>query len=152
MTKIIRSILISLLIGLTLSIFFSAIFAEGQYYPLNPISTVGQFYFAHFSEPAIMTISIILWLLIGLAFYIGSLIFNATDWSITKATILHFMVTYFGFLPLAILAGWFPITLTYLIFFTIMFIVIYVVIWLMSYFKNKNYVKAINHELQQKHH
>ncbi|MBO1198677.1 DUF3021 domain-containing protein [Staphylococcus simiae] len=150
MTKIIRSIFISLLIGLTLSILFSALYAQGHYYPLNPVSTIGQFYFTHFSEPAIMTIAIILWLLIGFVFYIGSLIFNATDWSITTATILHFIVTYFGFLPLAILAGWFPITIINLLFFTVIFIAIYIVIWLINYFKNKNYVRAINQELQQK--
>ncbi|EHJ08856.1 DUF3021 domain-containing protein [Staphylococcus simiae] len=150
--KFFSSMLISLLIGLTLSIFFSVLYAQGQYYPLNPMSTIGQFYFTYFSEPTIMIISIVLWLLIGFVFYIGSLIFNATDWSITTATMSHFIVTYFGFLPLAILAGWFPITIINLLFFTIIFIAIYIIIWLINYFKNKRYVQAINQELQQKRH
>jgi hypothetical protein len=41
------------------------------------------------------------------------------QYGITKATIVHFITTYVGFLPLAILAGWFPLTINYLIIFTI---------------------------------
>ncbi|MGC9651333.1 DUF3021 family protein [Staphylococcus warneri] len=67
-----------------------------------------QFITIIFSEPIIMLISMSIWMLIGLLFSFNSLIFNATDWSITKSTFVHFICSYFPFTILAILAGWFP--------------------------------------------
>lgn len=144
-----NSLFISLIIGLSLSLFFSMLFADGKYYPLNPQSTIGILYYNHFTETTVMLISIILWLLIGVVFFLGDFIFKYTDWSITKATIMHFITTYVGFLPLAMLAGWFPLTAHYLIIFTIIFIVVYVLIWIIQFFKNKNYVDTINKQLKQ---
>ena len=69
--------------------------------------------------------------------FLGDFIFKYTDWGITKATIVHFITTYVGFLPLAILAGWFPLTINYLIIFTIIFIVVYTLIWIIQFFKTR---------------
>ncbi|WP_141708418.1 DUF3021 domain-containing protein, partial [Staphylococcus aureus] len=87
--------------------------------------------------------------LIGVVFILGDFIFKYTDRGITKATIVHFITTYVGFLPLAILAGWVPLTINYLIIFIIIFIVVYTLIWIIHFFNNKNYVDTINDQLKQ---
>lgn len=150
MTKLYKFLSIPLLIGLTLSIIFSYIHAEGEYYPLSPISTLGKFYYAHFTEPTVMLISIILWLLIGLLFYLTSFIFTHTDWSITRATLLHFIFSYIGLLPIVILAGWFSIKISNFLIFTFYFIIIYLMIWIKSYFTNNKYVTEINRQLNKR--
>ncbi|MVI56143.1 DUF3021 family protein, partial [Staphylococcus aureus] len=75
-----NSLFISLIIGLSLSLFFSMLFADGKYYPLNPQSTIGIWYYTNFTETTVMLISIILWLLIGVVFFLGDFIFKYTDW------------------------------------------------------------------------
>ena len=60
-----------------------------------------------------------------------------TDWGITKATIVHFITTYVGFLPLAILAGWFPLTINSLIIFYYYLIVVYTLIWIIQFLKQE---------------
>ncbi|MGV1143727.1 DUF3021 family protein [Staphylococcus aureus] len=44
-------------------------------------------------------------------FTYGNLIFTDTDWSITKQTVVHFILMMILFVPLAILAGWFHLNL-----------------------------------------
>ncbi|MDT4070145.1 DUF3021 domain-containing protein, partial [Staphylococcus aureus] len=48
-----NSLFISLIIGLSLSLFFSMLFADGKYYPLNPQSTIGILYYTHFTETTV---------------------------------------------------------------------------------------------------
>ncbi|MCF7523552.1 DUF3021 domain-containing protein [Levilactobacillus brevis] len=71
---------------------------------------------------------------IGLLFGLTSLIFFNEDWSIARQTIWHFGLSYLGFTPLAILAGWFPLNVTWLLLYTLIFIGIYLVIWTYSIF------------------
>ena len=147
MKNIYKSLSISLMIGLLLSNFFSFLYANGHYHPLSPSSTMGTIYYHHFSEPIIMLISMSIWMLIGLLFSFNSLIFNATDWSITKSTFVHFICSYFPFTILAILAGWFPLKMMSLVSYTIIFIGIYILIWFISYLKTKKEIKNINEKL-----
>ncbi len=82
-------------------------------------------------------------------FFLGDFIFKYTDWGITKASCGAFHNNVCRILPLAILAGWFPLTINSLIIFTIIFIVVYTLIWIIQFFKNKNYVDTINEQLKQ---
>ena len=54
-----NSLFISLIIGLSLSLFFSMLFADGKYYPLNPQSTIGILYYNHFTETTVIIFTII---------------------------------------------------------------------------------------------
>lgn len=151
MKNIYKSLFISLMIGLSLSIIFSYLYAEGNYHPLSPVSTIGKIYYQHLTEPIIMLLSILIWMLIGLLLSINNLIFSATDWGITKATIVHFICSYFPFTILAILAGWFPLKYDSLVFFTFTFIIIYIIIWFVSYIKTKKEILKINQQLKNSH-
>lgn len=150
MTSLSKSLFISLIIGLSLSIIFSMISNGEHYYPLAPDSTFGQLYYQHFNEPTVMLLSIIIWLLIGMVFFATNFIFTHTDWSITTATASHFVCSYLGFLPLATFAGWFNLDLSHITKFTIIFIIIYMIIWVVSFLKNRRYVNEINQQLQQR--
>lgn len=136
-------------IGTVISVIFSSIFGQGQYSPVSPVSLMGRIYEAHLSEPLIMLIAAVIWGMIGVLFGLASMIYDASDWSLLKKTVLHIVICYIGFLPLAILAGWFPLTLADILFFTGIFIFVYAIIWTVNYFKNKALVDMINKKLNQ---
>ncbi|MDT3959049.1 DUF3021 domain-containing protein [Staphylococcus kloosii] len=74
-----------------------------------------------------------------------------TDWRITKTTVMHFVISYIGFLPLAILSGWFPLYISAILMFTLIFIIIYFIMWYINYSKAKKMVAAINNVLKSEH-
>ena len=96
---------IGVLIGLAISLVFNYLNGSTTYYPSSP-NFVNQF--AHPLNS--VTVSVILWMLIGCVFGFGSLIFEFKNWSLLKKTIINFCAYYAGFAPLAILCGWFPLT------------------------------------------
>ncbi len=132
-------------IGTILSLVFSALNSTTTYYPSSPafVARLGG------SLPA-MTVSVIIWSAIGLVFSLGQLIFSVTDWGIAKSTVVHFCVTYCGFLPLAIFSGWFPLNAGYIGAFTIEFIIIYIIIYVISLTIAKKQVRAINDQLKKR--
>ena len=150
MRGIFRSSMLGIIIGLALSLVFSFIFGHGHYYPQSPVSTMGHLYYAHLNEPMIMLISIILWALIGILFFVGGLLYERAEWSLWKITIAHFILMLGGFFPLAILAGWFPLKVAPIISFVIIYIVIYSIIWIIQYQRNKKSVAEINRALNQR--
>ncbi|MEB6838005.1 DUF3021 domain-containing protein [Staphylococcus simulans] len=135
-------------IGITISLIFSFIFAQGQYESLSPVSTMGIYYRTHLSEVMTMFVCVIIWGLIGVLFTFAKIIYYKTDWSLLKTTLVHLVLCYVGFLPLAMLAGWFPLDLLNIIIFTLIFLFIYSMIWIINYIKNKRLVNEINHKLK----
>lgn len=150
MRKLYQFVSISLVIGLALSIIFSYINAGGEYYPISPVTTLGKLYYSHLSEPIVMLIAICLWLLIGALFYLANFFFSHTDWSITRSTLMHFMLSYIGLLPIGILSGWFSISVSNIFIFTFYFIIIYITIWIIEFLKSRKYVSEINNQLNKK--
>lgn len=147
MKRIKHSFAVGVLFGLSISIFFSLISGDGHYFPLSPESTMGEWYLSHFNETITMLISVIIWGCIGILFGQVNRIFEETDWSITRMTVIHFVVSYVGFVPLAILAGWFPLQLGAFFTFTIIFILIYIVIWVYHYKQSQKIVDEINQSI-----
>lgn len=136
-----------IVIGLIISLIMSAFFGEGAYLPVNPLSTFGAYYIQHFSNLTIMALSTVLWGMIGLLFYLTSKIFEQ-DWSLLRMTLTHFGLTALGFTPLAILAGWFLLSVGHLLTFFIQYAVIYGVIYVLQYRRMKHQVAAINQQLK----
>lgn len=123
---------IGIIIGLAFSIFFSYLAGSGIYYPSS--ST----FVSYFANPLdAVSISIVLWGLMGLVFGYGSMIFKIKGWSTLKQTVVNFLVYFVAFTPLAILAGWFTLNLSNLIGFTVIFIFAYafcwIIFWMISY-------------------
>ncbi|GHP14163.1 histidine kinase [Lentilactobacillus fungorum] len=132
-------------IGFVLSLIFSLLNGAVSYSPSTPK------FVAQFNGSLSATVfSALLWALMGIVFAVGSLIFTITDWSIAKMTIVHLAVTYFGFLPLAILAGWFPLNFVELGGFTIIFIVVYIAIYITSMIVARKEAESLNQKLRER--
>ena len=140
--------MIGITIGIALSLIFSFIFGQGQYVPLSPVSTIGELYHQHLSEPMIMLLCVIIWGCIGILFTLTDFIFTQTDWSLLKMTLIHSILSYAGFLPLAILAGWFPLDILNFLVFTLIFMLVYLIIWMINYIKNKRFIDMVNQKLK----
>lgn len=146
MKKYLLSASLGVTIGCLISIIMAGFFGGGYYLPVNPHSTMGAIYLERFSQPIIMLISVAIWGAIGILFQAADKIFEQ-DWSLMRMTVTHFLVTALGFTPLAILAGWFPVNLTGLLFFWLLFILIYALLFVINYKKMEASVQAINRHL-----
>lgn len=133
---------IGISIGLIYSILICYMIGINDYSPAPPIFT-DQFS----SSLNAMIVSVIIWGLIGTLFSSASMIFTDTDWSITKMTVIHFIITYLLFLPLSLLAKWYHLTFSNLLLFTAIFIGMYALYWMVGMLKTKKKIKEINAKL-----
>ncbi|WP_407884696.1 DUF3021 domain-containing protein [Furfurilactobacillus curtus] len=148
MRKIIAAILCGIPIGITvgfiISLFFSVIYRSQSYLPSTPT------FIAQFSSPLIATIvSSVLWALIGIVFSLTNLLFQVDSWSITRQTVGHFVLSYLGFTPLAILCGWFPKSIAWLALFSLIYLVIYIIVWFISMSIAQAEVRRLNRMFKQ---
>ncbi|MBI0111143.1 DUF3021 domain-containing protein [Lactobacillus sp. W8093] len=133
------------LYGLIVSLFFNFSNKNSVYYPSVPSFS------AKFATPLnAMTVSVILWSLMGLVFGFGSFVFVIRQWSILKRTIVSFIIYYIGFTPLAFLAGWFPANIVNFMIFTGLFILIYVAVWFIRSYRVIREIREINNKIKKK--
>ena len=59
MKKYILSASLGVSIGTIISIITSSIFGQGTYLPLNPLSTMGAYYLAQFTQTTVMLICVV---------------------------------------------------------------------------------------------
>ena len=97
-----------------------------------------------------MTVSVILWALMGLVFGFGSFVFAIRKWPLLKKTIINFIIYYIGFTPLAFLAGWFPLNIVNFMIFTGIFILIYITIWFIRSYTIGKEIREINNKIKNK--
>lgn len=147
MKIVVRGAMIGLLIGLVISIFYSYVFAAGEYYPMSPYSSSGQFFYSHVSETTTFIIALISWALIGVGFTLAAKVYQRDDWSIYKMTLIHFAIVLIFFLPLSVLSGWYPLQLGAILSFLIIFVIVYVLIWIISFVINSYRINKINSKL-----
>lgn len=133
---------IGIVIGLIISIMFSYAYGLTEYFPAPP-RFVDQFN----SPLQALVISVVIWALIGGVFSCTSLIFTDTDWSITKMSMVHCIVTYSLFLPLSLAARWYPLSLIGILIFTMYYIFIYLIMWTIFMLKAKREIQKINQHL-----
>lgn len=139
-----------ILIGLILSIIFSFIYSPSNYSPLSPNSLIGQFMRVHQVHGSLVLLySTVIWAAIGVLFSFGSRLFTK-DWSLLRATVTHFFLMLLGFVPLAILAGWFPLRWTFLLQLVPEFAIVYLIIWIVLYKRESKKVAHINQLLAHK--
>lgn len=140
---IINGVILGEFFGQLFSLLFSYLYGLNSYTPSTPTFT------NHFSRPLnAVLVSVILWGLMGLVFSAGALVYKNEHWSLRKRTIVNFTIYYCGFTPLAILAGWFPLTLINFVIFTGLFILVFVVTWFLDMHVTKREVSQINKEIK----
>lgn len=137
-------------IGIIISLIFSILISDGIYYPLNPHSFMGQIYAQNLTGLQTFIVVLIIWGIIGILFAFGDMIFSHTDMSVTMSTFTHFSLMLLVFIPLAILAGWFPFTAEGFVTFIILFVIIYAAIWVIARSKHRKMVEEINKKLKRK--
>ena len=133
------------LYGLIVSLCYNFFNQNSTYYPSDPSFTT------KFATPLnAMTVSVILWALMGLVFGFGSFVFAIRQWSLLKKTIINFIIYYIGFTPLAFLAGWFPLNIVNFMIFTGIFILIYITIWFIRSYTIRKEIREINNKIKKK--
>ena len=134
---------IGIVVGYLMALIFSWVFGSSSFYASRP-GVVDSFN----NSLTAATVSTGLWALIGLVFGFGGLIFDQEQWSITKQTVIHLLVTYVTFTPLAILCGWFPLNLGWIGIYTLIFIAVYVAIWSSEFQATKREIRRLNRLLK----
>ena len=84
------------------------------------------------------------------AVWAGASVIWETDWSLTKQTIVHFLIGACTTLPIAYLLHWMDHTLGGFLRYLLIFAVIFASIWIASYFSWKARLKKMNQKLQEK--
>lgn len=146
-TQLFKSGTIGILIGLVISMIMSFIWAP-TYLPLNPYSAVGQVMAQHHIHGSLVLLyCLLIWFAIGILFELAGYVFRRTEWSLLRATLTHYAITCLGFIPLATLAGWFPMRWGFYLSLVIEFSFIYLLVWAISYWKMKKQVADLNQYL-----
>ncbi|MBO1206069.1 MULTISPECIES: DUF3021 domain-containing protein [Staphylococcus] len=152
MKRLFHGAIIGIAVGVMIALICSTIFARNEFHPVSPVSTMGEYYFQHLSELQIMFISVIIWSLIGITFSFGDLIFSNSKKSLLFKTSLHFSLMLIIMLPLAILAGWFPLKISAILFFIIIYTVVYFMIWFIETKRNQHDINEINDIISKRKH
>lgn len=142
--KLFKGFQLGVFIGLLNSIFFSFVYSGNTFSPMPP-----AFVEKLPNELIAFIICVCLWGLIGVIFTSTESIFTNTDWSISKMTVVHALITYILFLPIAIYLNWINYTIKSILFFTLIYTIIYMIIWSISMIKAKNDIKQINKKLNK---
>ena len=83
-----------ILIGLAVSMIMSLIWAP-SYMPLNPHSAIGQWMTSHQVHGSmVLAYCLITWFAIGILFEVASYIFRKAEWSLLRATLTHYALSY----------------------------------------------------------
>ena len=143
MKKILNHVLsgasLGICIGFLFALSFSFINQTSYFMPSTPE------FVNHFASNTLATaVSALLWACMGIVFSVSPLVFGIEQWSITRQTIVHFVITFVFFTPLAILAGWFPLNTFWLIGYTLIFLAMYVLMWLIFMHRARKEINDLN--------
>ena len=142
--RVVFGIFIGIDIGLLMSIMLSYLSGNKIYQPAPD-----RFLQLFSNEITAMIASVFIWASIGVLFSVTSLIFTHTEFSISKMTVLHCIINYIFFVPLAVLAGWYSFDVIDLVSFTIIYIFVYFIVWIVFMLINKRYISEINAKLNK---
>lgn len=142
--RVVFGIFIGIDIGLLMSIMLSYLSGNKIYQPAPD-----RFLQLFSNEITAMIASVFIWASIGVLFSVTSLIFTHTEFSISKMTVLHCIINYIFFVPLAVLAGWYSFDVIDLVSFTVIYIFVYFIVWIVFMLINKRYISEINAKLNK---
>lgn len=94
-------------------------------------------------------INYIISIFVGFAFASGTAIFQVERWSITKQTLIHFVLTTSVFIPSAIIGKWTRPDIVSILMYIVVFVIIYVSIWVIQYNFWKKRIRKINEKLKK---
>lgn len=97
----------------------------------------------------ILTITIILWALLGSLFFVTSLIFTIEYWSLVRKVMVHFFITVVVFMTIAYTLGWYSSNIKGIMLEIIAFIFIYALFFINDRIRAKRNVAAINNKIKR---
>lgn len=143
-SQIINGSAMGISIGLIVSLIFSYLYGGMAYYPSS------EKFIMHFSNKLnAISISIILWALMGITWNLSRNVFKIYKWNLLKQTIVHFLISFTCFTFLACLAGWFPLTVACFTIYTLLFVAIYLLIWFIARYQTLKWIKKANQKLNK---
>ena len=132
---------VGLAISTVITIIISLAMGDGKYYAVPP-----QLAADCGSEIKAVIIQAIFSMLYGAAFSGASVIWD-TDWSLTKMTVVHFLICSAATFPTAYLMRWMEHSVGGVLLYFVQFVVIYVIIWIISYMATKRKIEAFNKKI-----
>ena len=135
---------IGLAISTVITIIISLAMGDGKYYAVPPQLTADCG-----SEIKAVIIQAVFSMLYGAAFSGASVIWD-TDWSLTKMTVVHFLICSAATFPTAYLMRWMDHSVGGVLLYFVQFVVIYVIIWIISYMATKRKIEAFNKKIGAK--
>jgi hypothetical protein len=88
--------------------------------------------------------------ILGFASAFGSAVFEIEEWSITKQTIIHFLILTTSMFPVAYFTYWMRHTLSGILSYLFIFVVLYILLWFLQMHFWKKRIEGINRKLQAK--
>ncbi len=136
-------------IGLTIctviTIIFSLIYGNGEYYPVtHELTAMCR------SEIQAVILQTVLGMVYGAMWGGASAIWEIENWSLLKMTLSHLAICSTASFPIAYCLQWMPHTLLGAFMFFGMFFAIYAVIWFFGYYAMKKQVKQMNNKLKER--
>lgn len=136
---------IGISIGYLFTIFISLLVGDGDFYPctLEFVELVG-------SEIAAVSIQIVLFAIIGMAFSVTSLIWEIDEWSIIKQSFWVFLILAAVLFPIAYALYWMEHSLIGFVIYFLKFMIVMLIVWISRYLILKQKIKAINLKIKQR--
>lgn len=133
---------IGLAYSTVITIIISLAQGDGKYYAVAPemITDIG-------SESIAVLIQALCSMLYGAAFAGASVVWD-TDWSLTKMTVVHFLICSAATFPIAYLIRWMDHTPSGVLRYFGIFLAVYIAIWVGQYMRIKRNVDAINKKVK----
>ena len=133
---------IGLAYSTVITIIISLAQGDGKYYAVAPemITEIG-------SESIAVLFQALCSMLYGAAFAGASVVWD-TDWSLTKMTVVHFLICSAATFPIAYLIRWMDHTPGGVLRYFGIFLAVYIAIWVGQYMRIKRNVDAINKKVK----
>lgn len=136
---------LGIFVGYTITILISLFFGDGiSYISVDPqlIGEVG-------SEVGAVTLQFFLCGVLGAACAAGSVVWEMERWSLTKITVVHFLILSLSLLPISFAMHWLERSLKGVLLYFGVFLIIYACIWVGVYLCYRKKVQQINEKIQK---
>lgn len=135
---------IGVTITLIITIIFSLCLGHGKYFPAPQelIDWCGN-------EITAVIVQMICSLVFGAVCGGSSVIWDLEKWSLTKQTLIHFVVISISGFPISYALNWMPHHINGALGFVATFIFVYIIMWVSIYFSIKAKIKKMNKQLQE---
>ncbi|WP_461244326.1 DUF3021 domain-containing protein [Secundilactobacillus muriivasis] len=145
LTRLVSGGVVGIAVGFMMALAFSAGYGTDIFMPSSPDFVAG------FRSNLWATVaSTGLWFLMGVVFSGSAVVFESERLSIVQQTSIHAGLTFLLFTPLALLAGWFPLKVMWLLSYTFEFMLIYVALWCLFMWQAKRRVRQLNRLIAEK--